>query len=220
MSIQLGLRYCQHVDRSASARARAAETKRERSRAAILNAAARLFVERGWFPTSVESIAKAAGVGTATVYNHFSSKNLIAGHVFVPLVADLMANPRWLDSAVPPSDALREFLTALAASARYNTPLTVAFLEALNDSTARHGAVVTPDDPRSLVPIPGILSVIIQRGQDHGTFWPEPAATEAGPLFVNLLLLRVFTRPMESAEDTAELIWTIASRTYGIDRPW
>jgi len=205
------------VDSAAAARLRAAETKRDRSRAAILAAAARLFARQGWYPTSVEAIAKAAGVGTATVYNHFASKNLIAGHVFVPLVASVLADPRWADPDVPASDALRSFITDLATAARLNTPLTVAFLEALNDSTARYGATVTHADPRSLLPLPALLTGIIQRGQDSGVFLPAPAAPEAGPLFVNMLLLRVFTRPKESAEETADLIWTIASRTYGID---
>ncbi|MDC0720376.1 TetR family transcriptional regulator [Nannocystis bainbridge] len=46
----------------------------EDRRAAILDAAARLFLERGFEGADVQAIARAAGVGKATVYQHFASK--------------------------------------------------------------------------------------------------------------------------------------------------
>jgi AcrR family transcriptional regulator len=49
----------------------------ERTRAALLEAAASLFVERGWAATGMRDIAAAAGVATETVYAHFSSKRLL-----------------------------------------------------------------------------------------------------------------------------------------------
>jgi AcrR family transcriptional regulator len=49
----------------------------ERTRAALLDAAASLFVERGYAGTGMRDIATAAGVATETVYAHFSSKRLL-----------------------------------------------------------------------------------------------------------------------------------------------
>jgi len=121
---------------SLGARQRAAETKRQRSRSAILEAATRLFEEHGWLPTTVDAIATEAGVGVATVYNHFPNKNVIAGLVFLPVVEDLINDSRWSDDAVPPPEALHDFVEELVYRVRDRTRLTVALLEAVNDSTS------------------------------------------------------------------------------------
>ena len=216
--LRLGMCYSSGVDSSSEARSRAAETKRRRSRAAILQAATRLFEEQGWLPTTVEAIARDAGVGTATVYNHFSNKNLIAGFAFLPVVEDLLEDTRWSDDAVPPGDALHEFIEEFATRARTRAPLTIALLEAVNDSAARSGADITPEDPRYWLPIPGVLTTIISRGQMSGAFLDYPPAVEAGPLFSNLVFLRILARPKESAAETSRLVLTIVERTLGISR--
>lgn len=46
-------------------------------RVEILDVAARLFLDRGFDHTSVQMIARAAGVGKATVYRHFVSKSAL-----------------------------------------------------------------------------------------------------------------------------------------------
>jgi AcrR family transcriptional regulator len=196
-----------------AARQRAAETKRRRSRTAILEAAGRLFEEHGWLPTTVERIAAEAGVGVATVYKHFPNKNVIAGLVFLPVVADLIEDPRWRDETVPPSEALQSLIEELVYRVRERTRLTIALLEAVNDSTARHGAGITPDDPRYWVPLPQVFTLIISRGQTSGHFLDYPPATEVGPVFSNLLLLRVLTRPEEPVAATTRLISAIVMRT-------
>jgi AcrR family transcriptional regulator len=77
------------TDRAATARARAAQTKRDRTRTALLVAADAAFAARGWARTRVEDIAKAAGVSSVTAYNHFPSKHALVGHVYAPLVRSL-----------------------------------------------------------------------------------------------------------------------------------
>lgn len=217
--LQLGMGYTMRVDTSGRARQRAAQTKRDRTRRAILDAARRLFVENGWLPTTVDGIATEAGVGTATVYNHFPSKNVIAGHAFRPLIEDLLVDTRWADDAVSPSLALTALIDDLTSRVRSQTALTIALLEAVNDSTARHGMKMDEDDPRYWVPLPPLFTQIIRRGQDCGEFLGYPRAGEAGPLLSNLLLLRVLTRPAESAPETSRLITTIAARLLGFEEP-
>jgi AcrR family transcriptional regulator len=218
-TLQLGMRYTTSVATPDRARQRAAQTKRNRTRAAILDAARRLFVESGWLPTTVDGIATEAGVGTATVYNHFPSKNVIAGHAFRPLIEDLLVDPRWADDTVRPSLALTALIDDLTSRVRSQTALTIALLEAVNDSTARHGTRMDEEDPRYWVPLPPLFTQIIRRGQDCGEFLDYPPAEEAGPLLSNLLLLRVFTRPAESAPETSRLIATIAARLLGFEEP-
>jgi AcrR family transcriptional regulator len=197
-------------------RRRAAETKRQRSRAAILAAATQLFGEQGWLPTTVEAIANQAGVGAATVYNHFANKNVIAGFVFLPVVSDLLKDPRWADDTVPAPEALRALVEGLVERTRAHARLTIAMLEAVNDSTARRGTDITPDDPRYWVPLPPAFTTVIARGQRDGSFLGYPPADVAGPFLSNMILLRIFTRPQEPAAETIRLILTVAGRTFGV----
>ena len=50
------------------------EAIRESSRNAILQAALRLFAERGYHATTIEAIAREAGIAKGLVYNYFASK--------------------------------------------------------------------------------------------------------------------------------------------------
>ncbi len=51
--------------------------KKEETRRAILKAAVELFGEKGFEGTSIEDLARAAGVGKGTVYGYFQDKNEI-----------------------------------------------------------------------------------------------------------------------------------------------
>ncbi len=53
------------------------EQKKTKTRKAILEAAVRLFAEKGFEQTSLEELARAAGIGKATIYGYFSTKNEI-----------------------------------------------------------------------------------------------------------------------------------------------
>lgn len=51
------------------------EQKKAETRKAIVNSAVQLFSEKGFDKTSIEDIAKNAGIGKATVYTYFATKN-------------------------------------------------------------------------------------------------------------------------------------------------
>jgi len=64
------------------------------TRAAVLEAATRLFGELGWAATSMKSIAKTAGVSLETVYAGFGSKGELLGAVMdVAVVGDDLPIP-------------------------------------------------------------------------------------------------------------------------------
>jgi AcrR family transcriptional regulator len=50
------------------------EQQAEQTQRAVVEAAQRLFVEKGWTATGMREVAAAAGVALETVYSHFSSK--------------------------------------------------------------------------------------------------------------------------------------------------
>ena len=51
------------------------ERKKAAARGAVVEAAARMFVERGFEATRIDAIAEAADVSVGTVYNHFATKS-------------------------------------------------------------------------------------------------------------------------------------------------
>ena len=57
------------------------ERRAELTRQSILDAARRLFAERGYSRTSVRDIAEAAGVSAQTVYDSVGSKQAIVGRL-------------------------------------------------------------------------------------------------------------------------------------------
>ncbi|MGH8042849.1 MAG: TetR/AcrR family transcriptional regulator [Rudaea sp.] len=62
---------------SAARNAGPGRPKDPEKRAAILNAAKRLFVERGYNATSMDAVAAGARVSKLTVYSHFGDKNAL-----------------------------------------------------------------------------------------------------------------------------------------------
>ena len=61
--------------------------KTEQTRELILATALRLFVERGFFATSVHDIRRAAGLSIGSIYHHFPSKEAVARALYDDLVA-------------------------------------------------------------------------------------------------------------------------------------
>jgi AcrR family transcriptional regulator len=51
------------------------EQKKLETRKAILDAAVKLFAEKGFDQTSIEDIATEAGIGKTTIYGYFPNKN-------------------------------------------------------------------------------------------------------------------------------------------------
>lgn len=201
-------------------RARAAQTKRDRTRRALLDAADATFGARGWANTRMEDIAAAAGVSAATAYNHFPSKHVLVGCVYAPLVRPLLTQAgKDLAAGRPVVEALSDQVTALSRISHRYRRLTAAFWSAVEEYTIRVAAAPDPADeidPRTLAPVPESIRLLIEHGQRSGDLRPFPAASEVSGMIVNLLLMRSINRPNEPAEVTAELLLTVM---FGMLRP-
>lgn len=68
--------------------ARRTKEKALLTRESILDAGERLFVERGYWPVSLEDIAESAGVTRGALYWHFSGKGDLLLEIFVRLRAN------------------------------------------------------------------------------------------------------------------------------------
>jgi AcrR family transcriptional regulator len=208
-------------DRASESRARAARTKRDRTRAALLQAADPAFATRGWTGTRLEEIAAAAGVTSATAYNHFPSKHALIGHVYAPLLRGLRAQAaRELAQGHPVLPALTDQVRALVRLTSRHRTLTAALASAMADYAVRAGGG-PPDpadehDPRVLAPLGEVLVGLIEHGQRTGELRCWPPAAEITKPVVDLLLLRAIGRPDDPPEDTAELLLTLL---FGALRP-
>lgn len=207
-------------NRSDDPRARAARTKRERTRRALLDAADATFGSRGWARTRIEDIAAAAGVSAATAYNHFPSKHTLVGHVFDPLVRPLVVQAeRDVDADRPVVDALDDQVRALARLTSRHSGLTVSFWCAVQDYTIRKEGPADPADdidPRTLVPMPDAIRILVEHGQVTGQLRRHPSADVLSRALVNVLLTFAVTEPDEPAEARAELLLTLL---FGALRP-
>jgi AcrR family transcriptional regulator len=201
------------------ARARAARTKRTRTRAALLAAADSAFSARSWQAVRMEDLAAAAGVSVATAYNHFSSKHSLIGEVFAPHAAVLLQQAEEdVAAGRPVVDALSDQVDALARLSHHHRGLTAAFTAAVLEYTIRTGRTPDPDDdqdPRTLAPLPAALTRLVAHGQDTGVLLPDPPAGEVAAATVNLLLVRSLNHPDEPPADTARLLRTVLLRTTG-----
>ncbi|HTI96080.1 MAG TPA: TetR/AcrR family transcriptional regulator [Rudaea sp.] len=106
--------------------------KDQQKRAAILDAAKRLFVERGYNATSMDAVASAASVSKLTVYSHFGDKDALfaeavrckceeqlPAHIFTadlkgPLREQLLEIARAFFALVTSDDALAVHRTVIA----------------------------------------------------------------------------------------------------------
>jgi AcrR family transcriptional regulator len=201
-------------------RARAAQTKRDRTRRALLDAADAAFGSRGWARTRIEDIAAAAGVSAATAYNHFPSKHSLIGHVFAPLVKPLLVEAeKDVLAGRDVVEALEDQVRALARLTYRHQGLTVAHFCAVQDYTIRVEGPADPGsdvDPRILVPLPDAICILVEHGQAIGALRPYPPAEEISRMVVNLLLIRAVNHPAEPPDLRSELLLTVM---FGALRP-
>jgi AcrR family transcriptional regulator len=207
--------------RSGDARARAAQTKRDRTRRALLDAAEAMFSTKGWARTRMEDIAATAEVSPASAYNHFASKHTLIGWVYAPYVAAFVAEAdRDLATGRPLVDALSDQVRALTRMTFRNRGLSAALWFAINDyAGGRPGGppdANDPDDPRVLAPINRTVEGLITAGQASGEFRGYPAAVDVAGTMANMLLIRAVNRPGEPPERTAELLLSVM---FGLLKP-
>jgi AcrR family transcriptional regulator len=90
----------------------APSTHRQRMRAAVVEAALQLFLERGHLDVRVEDIVEAVGISRATFYKYFSERDEILAELFTQLLDE---DPPAVEEAGPVVERIRELLVATAA---------------------------------------------------------------------------------------------------------
>jgi AcrR family transcriptional regulator len=95
--------------RRAKAGGRKPRTDAQRNRERILEVAKQAFTRSG-VNTSLDDVAKQAGVGAGTLYRHFPTRDALLEAVYHSEVAKLAAAQRELSGRLPPVEALRGWM--------------------------------------------------------------------------------------------------------------
>jgi AcrR family transcriptional regulator len=106
-----------------------------RNRDAILSAARAMFDTEGIF-VPIDCIATAAGVGNATLYRNFPTRNDLLAAVIADSVGDLLTESERLAGDLPADDALHEWLYRLAWQLRIWNDLPTCIATAIDDTTS------------------------------------------------------------------------------------
>jgi AcrR family transcriptional regulator len=165
---------------------------------AILQAAVVLFIEQGFEGMSVEAVAARAGVGKATIYRRWSSKEALV----IDAVARVFAEP-----AAPDTGSVRDDLVQSGRELQVliSTSPTGEVFPRMAAEVAKHSPLGHLYGERVIGPRRAIFGDALRRGIESGEL---PAAVDielAIDQLVGVLLLRKLTGRLKQAEgDLAE----------------
>jgi TetR/AcrR family fatty acid metabolism transcriptional regulator len=159
------------------ARSKADPGKRDR----ILDAAVRVFAEKGYRGARVSDVAREAGVADGTIYLYFDNKDALLTTIFeekmAAIIAEAEARMETLDG---PLEKLRFFIENHLRVVDENPALAEVMLVELRFSDK----FLKEYDPEVLWRYMTLLSSVISAGQETGLFRAEiPASLAAGALF-------------------------------------
>lgn len=147
--------------------------KREETRQEILAAAAKLFSEKGYGPSSVEDIAAAAAVVKGTFYYNFSSKEDVVIALRHQSVQKAIAEAEELSANnVSPVKCIEHYLISISRWSEENPELaSVLFSNGplyLSTRVAKDGKAGAPPQPPPTPPLPIVLKTLVSKAQALG----------------------------------------------------
>ncbi|MFI7606028.1 TetR/AcrR family transcriptional regulator [Micromonospora sp. NPDC049366] len=122
---------------------RALRADAQRNREAIL-AAARSVFEREGIRAPTDAIATVAGVGNATLYRNFPTRDDLLASVMVSSVQEVLEQSIEVERRLPPAEALREWLYQLAWRLRIWNDLPSSIAAAIHDHASPMQIVCGP----------------------------------------------------------------------------
>ncbi len=152
----------------AEATARPLRADARRNREAILRAARATFAADGIF-ASTDGIAAAAGVGNATLYRNFPTREDLLAAVIDDNVLEVLARADELERELPAADALQEWLFQLAWQLRTWHDLPTGIASALGREDSPVQDVCTQLTERT--------HQLLERAREEGVAGPVTATT-------------------------------------------
>jgi AcrR family transcriptional regulator len=150
----------------------------------ILIAARAAFAERG-LEVGVEEIARRAGVGKATFFRRFPTKDALVLAVFEGFVEEIEESAREAANAADPLDGLRQFLLHHARTMADNA----GFFDAISARWASGSAPPAELTDRTMAAVETVLAPVQRAGMIR-------EGVEAGDISTMLKMLGAAIRPM------------------------
>jgi AcrR family transcriptional regulator len=201
----LGFSYTLTMSDDLSPRQRAAETKRRRTRIALLDAATVVFSKQGW-QARMEDVAQQAGIGAATAYNHFPSKVGLMMHTFDHLMQPYQERAtEAIETEIDPVFAVTRHVTEMTHNlSKSNAKLVRAYLIAMAESASNAvGPLIMEENEMVSNAMPeSPLIELIAYGQKKKVFRADVMALAVGTYHTYAALWSVATdpiRPMNSS---------------------
>ncbi len=192
--------------------------KRSRSADQIMSIATRMFSERPYESVTVREVALQAKVDEATIYRLFGSKDGLAAGCWSRFLGPLKAavEADLTERLDRPLEILERHLKRTAEVAVEHRSLTSALMMAVHSAHIHNGPAINPKDPRAVVPLPDLMIDGIRIGQATGAIRSNIPAQELAAFLTSSLLVRIMTRPRESADDAAVFIWNLVVQGAGV----
>jgi AcrR family transcriptional regulator len=160
--------------------------REERADRAILAAALELMADHGVRDLRMDDVAARAGVGKATIYRRYSSKDELVAAAVAGLVSEI---------AVPDTGSTRTDLLAVMNRAVevYRGSVEAGVMPSLVEAMSRDPELARTVRERVLAPRRAALRDVLERGVDRGDLRPDldfelALDTLGGPLFYRLLV--------------------------------
>lgn len=165
-----------------------------RTRARVVEAAAQLFVDRGYLATTIEAVAELAGVAVQTVYYVFGTKrNLLAAVLDASIAGDLESGPvleqGWVEALEAESDAaaaVERLVEASVAIVGRTSPVYEVIRRAASDPDV--GALLDENRRRRRDDQRRLIEIVLRSGHLH----PDLGVETAADIYYGLLNEEVF----------------------------
>jgi TetR/AcrR family transcriptional regulator len=191
--------------------------------AAILEAATRLFGERGLEATRTADIAAAAGVTERTLFRYFPTKLDLYRRVMFPALAAAAAPRALMDAGelfgteAESAEAWhRRILKLRLEAAKKGAPQFRLLLAGLMTDEALRRRVVKLWKENVLAPLVGTVRRYQRRGQFRSDLRPEQIARAVISLNLGYIIARALIAPDASLDDEAEIEATVEILLRGV----
>jgi AcrR family transcriptional regulator len=153
------------------------ERKKQRTREAIIDAALRLFGERGYERTTVADIAAAADIAPRTFFAYFAAKEDVVFHDFDEMLAGLQGRLAARAPGETAIDAMRAWIAEVLAASDFDDPR-----ELCRRDLVRSTPVLREHDRALMSRFEAALgdAVASDLGADQGPLRPRMVAAAAG----------------------------------------
>jgi AcrR family transcriptional regulator len=151
-----------------------------RNREKLLEVATAAFATADGRPVSLESIARAAGVGIGTLYRHFPNREALIEEIYRTELAQVADAAAQLLTRHPPTTALRRWMDRYASFVAAKRGMAES-LHAMFDSGA-----MTPNETRAS--IAGAVDLLLRAGAEDGSLRSDVTADDVVSSLIGIFL--------------------------------